>query len=77
MKLRGNGPLATDFKYQAVWAGRVDEIGGKGQKTQVVGPVAAVFPSPFLSGSFQGFRCCCGLFFFFLMADLRKFQTPK
>ena len=64
MKLCGNGPLATDFKYQAVWAGRVGEIGGKGQKTQVVGLMAVVFPSPFLSGSFQGFRCCCGLFLF-------------
>lgn len=46
MKLCGDGPSATDFKSQAAWAGGVGKIGGKGQKTQVVGPVAAVFPFP-------------------------------
>lgn len=64
MKLCGDGPSATDFKSQAAWAGGVGKIGGKGQKTQVVGLVAAVFPFPPLSGSFQGLRCCCGLFLF-------------
>ena len=56
-----------------MWAGRVGEIGGKGQKTQVVGLVA-VFPSPFLSGSFQGFRYCCGLFLFPLWPTWENFK---
>ena len=64
MKLCGDGPSATGFKSQAAWAGGVGKIGGKGQKTQVVGLVAALFPFPPLSGSFQGLRCCCGLFLF-------------
>lgn len=46
MKLCGDGPSATDFKSHAAWAGGVGKIGGKGQKTQVVGLVAAVFPFP-------------------------------
>lgn len=46
LKLCGDGPSATDFKSHAAWAGGVGKIGGKGQKTQVVGLVAAVFPFP-------------------------------
>lgn len=46
MKLCGDGPSATDFKSHAAWAGGVGKTGGKGQKTQVVGLVAAVFPFP-------------------------------
>lgn len=65
MKLCGDGPSATDFKSQAAWAGGVGKIGGKGQKTQVVGLVAALFPFPPLSGSFQGLRCCCAAACFF------------
>lgn len=49
MKLCGDGPSATDFKSQAAWAGGVSKIGGEGQKTQVVGLVAAAFPFPPLS----------------------------
>lgn len=76
MKLCGDGPSATDCKSHAAWAGGVGKIGGKGQKTQVVGLVAAVFPFPPLSGSFQGLRCCCGLFFSSWPACLspRKFK---
>lgn len=54
MKLRGDGPSATDFKSQAEWAGGVGKVGGKRQKTQVLGLVAAVFPPLTPSGSFQG-----------------------
>lgn len=46
MKLCGDGPSATDFKSQAAWPGGVGKIGGKGQKTQVVGLVAAFSLSP-------------------------------
>lgn len=41
MKLCGDGPSATDFKSQAVWAGGVGKLGGEGRQTQVVGLVVA------------------------------------
>lgn len=69
MKLCGDGPSATEFKSQAAWAGGVGKIGGKGQKTQVVGLVAAVFPFP-PSGSFQGLKMLLRLVSVFLVVGL-------
>lgn len=64
LKLCGDGPSVTDFKSQAAWAGGVGKIDGKGQKTQVVGLVAAVFPFPPSQDPFKGLDVAAACFFF-------------